>query len=160
HRELVVDADVQVVRRLDRRSRAPAALACGDERASGVSPRRRGAVRVARARGRFEGRGGVREGRRDDRPALSRVEPTIRYVRSADGTRLATWTFGSGPPLVWVAAPAFGTVETLWEVPDARRGLELLAARRTVVAYDHRGFGLSDHDVTDFSFDAVSRDLD
>src|SRR5262249_28387964 len=86
--------------------------------------------------------------------------PTIRYVRSADGTRLATWTFGSGPPLVWVGAPAFGTVETLWEVPDARRGLELLAARRTVIAYDHRGFGLSDHDVTDFSFDAVSRDLD
>ena len=88
------------------------------------------------------------------------MEPTIRYVRSADGTRLATWTLGSGPPLVWVAAPAFGTVETLWEVPDSRRGLELLATRRTVVAYDHRGFGLSDHDVTDFSFEAVSRDLD
>jgi class 3 adenylate cyclase len=88
------------------------------------------------------------------------MEPTIRYVRSADGTRLATWTLGSGPPLVFVAAPAFGTMETLWEGPDARRGLELLAARRTIIAYDHRGFGLSDHDVTDFSFDAVSHDLD
>ncbi len=51
-------------------------------------------------------------------------------------------------------------METLWEVLDARRGLEVLASRRTVVAYDHRGFGLSEHDVTDFSFDAVSRDLE
>jgi class 3 adenylate cyclase len=51
-------------------------------------------------------------------------------------------------------------METLWEVPDARRGLELLAESRTVVGYDHRGFGLSEHDVTDFSFDAVSNDLD
>lgn len=88
------------------------------------------------------------------------MEPTIRYVRSADGTRLATWTFGVGPPLVFVAPPAFGTMEVLWEVPDARRGFELLAARRTVVAYDHRGFGLSDHDVDDFSFDTVVHDLE
>lgn len=88
------------------------------------------------------------------------MEPTIRYVRSADGTRLATWTFGSGPPLVFVPPPAFGTMETLWEVLDSRRGLEILGSRRTVVAYDHRGFGLSDHDVTEFSFDAVSRDLE
>jgi class 3 adenylate cyclase len=88
------------------------------------------------------------------------VDPTIRYVRSADGTRLATWTFGVGPPLVFVPPPAFGTFETLWDVLDSRRGLELLAARRTIVAYDHRGFGLSDNDVTDFSFDAVGRDLD
>src|SRR5690606_23083357 len=38
--------------------------------------------------------------------------------------------------------------------------LTALGSRRTLIRYDERGCGLSDHDVTDFSFDAWVRDLE
>lgn len=36
------------------------------------------------------------------------MEPAIRYVRSADGTSIATWTLGAGPPLVVLSGAAGG----------------------------------------------------
>jgi class 3 adenylate cyclase len=49
------------------------------------------------------------------------MEPEIRYVRSADGTSIATWRFGMGPPLV-VPMAAYATLQMHWRIPDARRG--------------------------------------
>ena len=37
------------------------------------------------------------------------MEPTTRFVTSADGTRIAVWTMGEGgTPLVFVAIHRFG----------------------------------------------------
>jgi len=91
---------------------------------------------------------------------LPAMEPEIRYVRSADGTRIATWTLGSGPPLIVAPSFAFGTMQIAWEFPGLRAQLEVLAQQHTVVAYDFRGFGLSDHDVEDLSLSALVADLD
>jgi class 3 adenylate cyclase len=88
------------------------------------------------------------------------MEPEIRYVRSADGTSIATWTWGSGPFLLAVPGFGFGTVQIAIEFPGFRAELEVVARSRTVVSYDFRGFGLSDHDCEDFSLPALVADLD
>jgi class 3 adenylate cyclase len=87
------------------------------------------------------------------------MEPEIRYVRSADGTRIAMWTMGAGPPLVCTPGNGFGTMQIMWEFPGVRATFEHLAQRHTVVAYDHRGFGFSDHDAQDYSQSALIADL-
>lgn len=87
------------------------------------------------------------------------MEPEIRYVRSADGTRIAVWTLGTGPPLVCTPGNGFGTMQIAWEFPGLRASFEMLAQQRTVVAYDHRGFGFSDHDPPGYSQRALTADL-
>jgi pimeloyl-ACP methyl ester carboxylesterase len=87
------------------------------------------------------------------------MEPVIRYVRSADGTRIAVGTVGQGRPLVVMPSGWITSLETYWEIPETRRNLERLAARRRVVIYDLRGTGLSERDVTDFSLAARVGDL-
>jgi len=87
------------------------------------------------------------------------MEPQVRYVTSADGTKTATWTIGKGTPLV--VAPAIWTqpMEHYWLVPWERRHWERLAQRRMVAVYDNRGQGMSDREVTDFSLEARVSDL-
>ena len=46
-----------------------------------------------------------------------------------------------------------------WQMSDVRQGYEAVAHLGTLVRYDHRGFGLSDRDVSDFSIEALLRDL-
>ena len=46
-----------------------------------------------------------------------------------------------------------------WQMSDVRQGYEAVARLGTLVRYDHRGFGLSDRDVSDFSIEALLRDL-
>jgi class 3 adenylate cyclase len=88
------------------------------------------------------------------------MEPQIRYVRSADGTNIAYSVVGSGRPLVYVGSPTTVlTLETDWHIARARRGIERLAAGRTVVRTDARGRGLSDHEATDQSLDAHVDDI-
>ena len=48
------------------------------------------------------------------------MEPEIRYVRSTDGTNIATWTLGAGPPLVVTATFGFNTMQLAWEFPGFR----------------------------------------
>jgi pimeloyl-ACP methyl ester carboxylesterase len=71
------------------------------------------------------------------------------YVTSADGTRIAYETAGSGPPLVLVGG-AFGTRT------DARELAGALSARFTAAAYDRRGRG----DSGDTAPYAPARELD
>jgi class 3 adenylate cyclase len=87
------------------------------------------------------------------------MEPQIRYVTSADGTRIAVSTAGHGRPLVILPTFWLNTSETYWQVPESRANLERLVGSRKVVTYDNRGYGLSDRDVTDFSLEARVGDL-
>ena len=61
--------------------------------------------------------------------------------------------------LVYMVGGPWNHVD-LWEIPRCRRWYERLAQRRTLVAYDFRGTGLSEHEVTDFSLEARLLDLE
>jgi pimeloyl-ACP methyl ester carboxylesterase/DNA-binding winged helix-turn-helix (wHTH) protein len=87
------------------------------------------------------------------------VEQEIRFFRSDDGTRIAYATSGSGPPLVktanWLTHLEFDWISPVW-----RPWLQELSRSRTLIRYDERGSGLSDHDVEDFSFERWVEDLE
>ncbi len=72
------------------------------------------------------------------------LEPKIRYAKSADGTNIAYWAIGEGPPLVYMPAMPWSHIEREWAIPEWRRRYERLASGRTLIRYDARGFGLSD----------------
>lgn len=87
------------------------------------------------------------------------MEPRIQYARTADGVSIAFWTLGEGPPLVYLAGGQWSHIE-LWQVPACRHWYERLAQQRTLVRYDVRSTGLSERDVTDYSLDALVRDVE
>ncbi|MEE8519184.1 MAG: adenylate/guanylate cyclase domain-containing protein [Dehalococcoidia bacterium] len=86
------------------------------------------------------------------------MEPQIRFCTSADGTRIAYTTVGSGRPLLvveaWVAS-----LEWNQEHPDPRAYAEGLAQGRSLVSFDRRGIGVSQRDVDDLSLEAHVGDL-
>src|SRR6266508_4307024 len=87
------------------------------------------------------------------------VEQQIRFCTTSDGVRIAYATVGSGPPLMYATGwPVHLEVE--WQKPFVRRFLEELARGVTLIRYDMRGSGLSDDNVSDFSLEAPSRDLE
>lgn len=87
------------------------------------------------------------------------LEQRIHFTTAPDGTRLAYATIGDGPPLVratqWITHLDYD-----WYSPVWRHWLEGLAAGRTLIRFDERGCGLSDHDAEDVSLDALVGDLE
>ncbi len=88
------------------------------------------------------------------------MEPRIQYAQTKDGVSIAFWTLGEGVPLVHM--PTIGTshiqLECQW--PEYRRWYERLAQSRKLLRYDHRGSGLSDREVSDYSLEAHVLDLE
>ena len=87
------------------------------------------------------------------------LEQEIRFCTTSDGVRLAYATVGHGPPLVR-AAHWITHLDYDWHSPVWRHWLEGLANGRTLVRYDERGCGLSDHDIGKWSIDAFVHDLE
>jgi class 3 adenylate cyclase/pimeloyl-ACP methyl ester carboxylesterase len=88
------------------------------------------------------------------------MEPAIRYVESADGTRIAAMCeFGQGQPIV-IVTNFYATIELFREIPEAVENLERLAEDHKVVLYDVRGAGYSSQVVRDFSLDASVSDVE
>ena len=83
----------------------------------------------------------------------------IRYCHSADGTRIAYATAGSGSTLL-KAANWLHHLEFDWESPVWRHVFEELASNHRLVRYDGRGMGLSQWNVTDFSLERQVEDLE
>jgi pimeloyl-ACP methyl ester carboxylesterase/DNA-binding CsgD family transcriptional regulator len=87
------------------------------------------------------------------------MHEAIRYCTAADGVRLATVTSGRGPAII-------KTANWLSHIADeprlftSRHWVAELARAHTLVRYDGRGCGLSDHKVADISADAWLRDLE
>jgi len=83
----------------------------------------------------------------------------IRFCTGSDDTRLAYARMGHGPPLVKV-----GTwmchLEQDWNSPVWQPWLENWSRFHTFYRYDPRGCGLSDWNVSDFSFDRLVGDLE
>ncbi|BBQ01576.1 hypothetical protein BSFA1_67040 (plasmid) [Burkholderia sp. SFA1] len=91
------------------------------------------------------------------RPSTPRQQ--IRLCTASDGVRIAYATCGSGPPLI-KAANWLSHLELDFSSPVWSHLMLELSSRYTLVRYDQRGCGLSDHDVGDISFDAWLRDLE
>jgi pimeloyl-ACP methyl ester carboxylesterase/DNA-binding CsgD family transcriptional regulator len=83
----------------------------------------------------------------------------IRFCTSRDGTRIAYATCGVGPPLVWVAH-FIHHLKLDWESPVWRPWISALAKRHTLIRYDFRGFGLSDRDHVEFTFEKLGEDFE
>jgi pimeloyl-ACP methyl ester carboxylesterase len=83
----------------------------------------------------------------------------IRFCITGDGVRLAYATMGHGAPLVkaanWLSHLDYDRETVVW-----RHWLAELSRRFLLVRYDERGSGLSDWDVSPFSFDAWVSDLE
>ena len=88
-----------------------------------------------------------------------RPQQNLRFCTSADGTRIAIASIGSGPPLLR-AAHWLSHVEHDLASPVWGPWLAELSRDHTYLRYDQRGCGLSDVDVEDFSLDAWVADLE
>jgi DNA-binding winged helix-turn-helix (wHTH) protein/pimeloyl-ACP methyl ester carboxylesterase len=92
-------------------------------------------------------------------PTSTDLRQEIRFCTAADGVRLAYALVGSGPPLVR-AAHWITHLDYDWHSPVWHHWLVGLARHHTLVRYDERGCGLSDHDAEDLSLDAFVADLE
>lgn len=87
-------------------------------------------------------------------------EPRIQYARAKDGTSIAFWALGEGPPLVLAPTTPFSHAQLEWTMPECRRWFERLSADHRLIRYDGRGTGLSTREITDYSLDANVSDLE
>jgi pimeloyl-ACP methyl ester carboxylesterase/DNA-binding CsgD family transcriptional regulator len=83
----------------------------------------------------------------------------IRYLRTADGIRLAWAAAGAGPVLI-KAANWLTHLEYEWESPVWRHWIHFLSEHFRLVRYDERGCGMTDWNVGDLSFDRWVEDLE
>src|SRR5574341_1029955 len=88
------------------------------------------------------------------------MEPRIQYAKTSDGVNIAYAVFGEGPPVVFLPPPPFSHLQFEWQIPAVRELYERAARRHRHVRYDPRGCGLSDRDISDFSVEAMVRDLE
>ena len=84
----------------------------------------------------------------------------IMFCQAHDGVRIAYAKSGDmGPPLVkpanWLTHLEFD-----WDSPVWRHWMRELGRGHTLIRYDERGCGLSDHNLTESSFDSWVRDLE
>ena len=87
------------------------------------------------------------------------MEQQIRFCTTSDGVRIAYAVVGEGPPLVHLPWPGVSHVEAEWQWPQLRSWYERLGRTRTLVRFDWRGWGLSDHPVA-IEIDGFMMDLD
>ena len=88
------------------------------------------------------------------------TEPRVRYAKSVDGTNIAYWSIGEGPVLVYMPTVPWCHIQREWAIPEWRRRYERLAAGRTLIRFDARGFGLSDPQPTGVAPSDHADDLD
>lgn len=83
---------------------------------------------------------------------------SISFCTTEDGTRIAYARSGDGPVLVkaanWMTHLDYDPDSAVW-----RHWLDELSRDHTLVRYDERGCGMSDHDAERFTFDAWVDDL-
>ena len=86
------------------------------------------------------------------------MEPRIQYAKTSDGVNIAFATAGDGPPLLMLSSFPWSHVQAVWDM--FAHLYQPLAERFRLVWYDYRGTGLSDRVATDFSLDAMVRDVE
>jgi DNA-binding winged helix-turn-helix (wHTH) protein/alpha-beta hydrolase superfamily lysophospholipase len=84
--------------------------------------------------------------------------PKIRYATADDGVKIAFSTSGSGPAL-FRSAHFPSHLELEWAETINRATFDELSKNHTLIRMDHRGSGLSDLDVDDFSTSRCAKDM-
>ena len=87
------------------------------------------------------------------------TEPRIQYAKTEDGVNIAYSAVGSGQPLMLCPLGPFNHLQRELQMADIGELNEHLGRGRTLIRYDNRGFGLSEHNTDDFSLDAFVSDL-
>jgi len=87
------------------------------------------------------------------------MEQDIRFCMAPDGVNLAYATSGQGPPLVRVAN-WLTHLDLDWQGPIWSHWFHELSSNHTLVRFDLRGSGLSDHSVEELSMVAWVQDLE
>jgi pimeloyl-ACP methyl ester carboxylesterase len=86
-------------------------------------------------------------------------EQTVEFFTTSDGVRIAYHMGGQGPALVrtihWL-----NHLDFEWKTPLRRHWLSEVMRHNTLLRYDQRGSGLSDWNVSDFSFERTVRDFE
>ena len=75
------------------------------------------------------------------------LSPTVRFVRTGDGVRLAYAVNGTGPNVTIKVGMWLTHLEFDASNPLMRHWFEAMGSRGRYVRYDARGCGLSDSDV-------------
>jgi class 3 adenylate cyclase len=88
------------------------------------------------------------------------MEPPIHYAQTSDGVSIAYWAIGDRTPFVHMPWFRMSHVQLEWQIPEIKRWYEALAGRTRLVRYDGRGIGLSQRSVSDYSLDALVRDVE
>lgn len=83
----------------------------------------------------------------------------IRFCTASDKVQIAYCKVGQGPPLV-KAANWYSHLQHDWSSPLWQPWLEGWSRHHTLYRYDQRGCGLSDWNVSDFSFERLVDDLE
>jgi class 3 adenylate cyclase len=83
----------------------------------------------------------------------------IQYTTTEDGAGIAYATVGDGYPVIRMGA-IITSFSDGWSNPDADAVFGELSEQYQLTMYDGRGYGLSQRDAMDFSFEARIRDLD
>lgn len=87
------------------------------------------------------------------------MEQEVRFCTAPDGVNLAYATSGKGPPLVRVAN-WLTHLELDWKSPIWSHWFRELSRDHTLIRFDHRGSGLSDHNVEEQCLEAWVQDLE
>ena len=87
------------------------------------------------------------------------LDQEIQFLTTSDGVRIAYSIGGRGPLLVrtihWL-----NHLDFEWKTPLRRQWLSQIMRHNTLVRYDQRGSGLSDWNVSDFSFERTVQDFE
>ena len=86
------------------------------------------------------------------------AEPQVQFAKTSDGVNIAFASMGEGPPVVRVLTPGSAHVQRDWALLPSF--FQPLTRTFRYIWYDPRGSGLSDRDATDFSMEAMMRDLE
>ena len=89
----------------------------------------------------------------------ARLRQRVRYVNTADGTRLAWAESGAGPVVV-KAANWLTHLEYEWESPVWKHWIQFFSAHARLVRYDERGCGMSEWQPGSLSLTQWAADLE
>src|SRR3989442_12573430 len=81
-------------------------------------------------------------------------DPPVRHTITSDGVRIAYWTLGNGPPLVYLAGGPWSHIE-LWQVAECQLRDAQLAQIMMLWRYGIGGTGHSGRSLTDFVVDGL-----
>ena len=91
-------------------------------------------------------------------PEYNAGEQEIQFFTTSDGVRIAYTIGGSGPALVR-AIDWLNHLDFEWKNPHRRHWFSQIMQHHTFLRYDQRGSGLSDWNVSDFSFERSLADF-